>query len=310
MSTTQGQTVPVVPLPDDVRFLDVVTEWDPGLPWDQWTAQMLVPATFRPVSVPRVIAIANQKGGAGKTTTTVEFAAALAARGLRVRMIGADPQRASLPAWLEPAYPEGLEPKQRRTLTHVFFGNCSLADATYPTKFKGLYIVPGGTKLGRVESENQLVGRESCIQRGIAQDPSYDVNLIDCGPTLGVITVSALAAAEDVIVPTLAGRMDLLGVSDLHRSFTRVKETLNPKLEVRAIVLNEWDRTSVMQKTAFQVVQDYPHAIVAPVHRSTKIKEAVGEYLPTRLYAPRSKPSIEFDQLVSLYFGDVKGVGQ
>ncbi|MFG2533547.1 ParA family protein [Streptomyces sp. NPDC048516] len=296
-----------MPLPDDLAFLDIVTEWDESVHWNQWRPQLLVPATFRPLSVPRVIVIANQKGGVGKTTTTVELAAALAARGLLVRVIGADPQRASLPEWLVPQHPEGLEPKRRMSLAHVFFGRCSLADATYPTVFKGIYIVPGGGKLGRVESENTLPGRDGCIQRGIAADPRFDVNIIDCGPTLGVITVSALAAGDGVIVPTQAGRFDLLGASDLHRSFTLVRDSMNPKLKICAVILNEWDRTKVMQETAFQVAKDYPGAVIAPVRRSVKVPEAIGEYMPTRLYAPKDNVTRDFDQLTGVLFAPKGG---
>ncbi|MBV9024654.1 MAG: AAA family ATPase [Streptomycetaceae bacterium] len=307
MSITQAQTVPLPRLSDDLAFLDIVTGWDETVHWSNWRPQLLVPAMFRPVPVPRIIVIANQKGGAGKTTTTVELAAALVARGLTVRVIGGDPQRASLPEWLVPQYPEDLEPKKRMSLAHVFFRKCTLAEATYPTKYKGLWIVPGGSKLGRVESENTLPGREGCIERGIAADRRFDVDIIDCGPTLGIITVSALSAADDLIVPTQAGRFDMLGVSDLHKSWTTVRDTVNPKLELRAVILNEWDKTKVMQATAFQVAKDYPHAVIAPLRRSVKVVEAVGEYKPTRLYAPRDNASRDMDQFAGVLFA-LKGV--
>lgn len=302
MPITQAQTVPLPRLSDDLVSLDVVTEWDETVHWKDWRPQLRVPATFRPLALPRVIAIANQKGGAGKTTTTVELAAALVARGLVVRVIGADPQRASLPEWLVPQYPEGLEPKKRMSLAHVFFRKCSLADATYPTLYKNLWIVPGGSKLGRVESENTLPGREGCIGREIEADRRFDVDIIDCGPTLGIITVSALSAANDMIVPTQAGRFDLLGVSDLHKSWTTVRDTVNPGLEVRAVILNEWDKTKVMQATAWQVAKDYPHAVIAPMRRSVKVVEAVGEYQPTRLYAPKDNAARDMDQFAGVMF--------
>ncbi|WP_037874052.1 ParA family protein [Streptomyces sp. PsTaAH-124] len=302
MSITQAQTVPLPRLSDDLAFLDVVTEWDTTVAANKMQPQLLVPATFRPLVLPRIIAVANQKGGAGKTTTTVELAAALVARGLTVRVIGADPQRASLPEWLLPQYPEGLEPKKRMSLAHVFFRKCTLADATYPTRYRGLWIVPGGSKLGRVESENTLPGREGAIGREIAVDRRFDVDIIDCGPTLGIITVSALSAADDLIVPTQAGRFDMLGVSDLHNSWTTVRDTVNPKLELRAVVLNEWDRTKVMQATMHQIAKDYPHAVLAPLRRSVKVVEAVGEYQPTRVYAPRDNASRDMDQFAGVMF--------
>ncbi|MFM9449131.1 ParA family protein [Streptomyces acidiscabies] len=312
MSITQAQTVPIPPLPGYSWRLPTVASWVEPIEWNKWRAQLRVPASFRPLlpgATTRTVAVANQKGGVGKTTTVAELAAAAASRDWIVRAIGVDPQKAGLSAWLKPVYPEGLEPKRRRTLTHVFQGACTLDEATYPTCFKGVYVVPAGSKLGGVEKDSDLVGREVAISRGIQSSSlPIDLNLLDCGPTLGTLTVAALAAAEAVIIPTEAGKMETLGVSDVYKTITKVQEAYNPKLYVLAVVLTEWARSAVMKETAIQLATDFPDAVVAPVRPSVKVKEAVGEEKPTRLHAPRDSAARDFDQLADILFGGREAV--
>jgi chromosome partitioning protein len=308
MSITQAQTVPIPPLPGYSWRLPVVASWTEPIDWAKWRAQLRVPASFRPLdpgTTVRTIAVANQKGGVGKTTTVAELGAAAAARGRIVRVIGVDPQKAGLSAWLKPVYPEGLEPKRRRTLTHVFHGACTLDEATYPTRFKGLYIVPAGSKLGGVEKDADLVGRELAISRGLQSSSlGINLNLLDCGPTLGTLTIAALAAAEAVIIPTEAGKMETLGVGDVYNTIRKVQEAYNAKLYVLAVILTEWARSGVMKETAIQLATDFPDAVIAPVRPSVKVKEAVGEEKPTRLHAPKDSAARDFDQLTGVLFGE------
>ncbi|MFF5695046.1 ParA family protein, partial [Streptomyces albidoflavus] len=112
-----------------------MTAWDESTSYQAWRPQILLPSTFRKAAAPRVFVVVNQKGGAGKTTSTVELAAAWAAAGYRVRVIDADHQEAALSAWLVPQYPAG-EPQH--SLRSVFFDEATLAEATYPTRFKGI----------------------------------------------------------------------------------------------------------------------------------------------------------------------------
>jgi chromosome partitioning protein len=307
MSITQAQTVPIPPLAGYSWHLPTVASWAEPIEWARWRAQLRVPASFRavrPGTTVRTIAVANQKGGVGKTTTVAELGAAAAARDWVVRVIGVDPQKAGLSAWLKPVYPEGLEPKRRRSLTHVFHGACTLDEATYPTRFKGLYVVPAGSKLAGVEKDADLVGRELAISRGIQSSSlGIDLNLLDCGPTLGTLTVAALAAADEVIIPTEAGVMEALGVGDVYNTIRKVQEAYNPKLSVLALILTEWARSGVMKDTALQLAADFPDAVIAPVRPSVKVKEAVGEEKPIRLHAPRDSAARDFDQLAGVLFG-------
>ncbi|MDX3500129.1 ParA family protein [Streptomyces turgidiscabies] len=285
-----------------------MASWEEPIEWVKWRAQLRVPSSFQPLrpgTTVRTIAVANQKGGVGKTTTVAELGAAAAARDWVVRVIGVDPQKAGLSAWLKPIYPEGLDPKRRRSLTHVFHKTCTLDEATYPTRFKGLYVVPAGSKLGGVEKDGDLVGRELTIARGIQSSSlDIDLNLLDCGPTLGTLTVAALVAADAVIIPTEAGKMETLGVGDVYNTIRKVQEAYNAKLYVMALILTEWARSAVMKATAIQLATDFPDAVIAPVRPSVKVKEAVGEEKPTRLHAPKDSATRDFDQIAGVLFGD------
>ncbi|ELP62929.1 CobQ/CobB/MinD/ParA nucleotide binding domain protein [Streptomyces turgidiscabies Car8] len=308
MSVTQAQTVPIPPLSGYSWHLPTVASWEEPIEWVKWRAQLRVPSSFQPLrpgTTVRTIAVANQKGGVGKTTTVAELGAAAAARDWVVRVIGVDPQKAGLSAWLKPIYPEGLDPKRRRSLTHVFHKTCTLDEATYPTRFKGLYVVPAGSKLGGVEKDGDLVGRELTIARGIQSSSlDIDLNLLDCGPTLGTLTVAALVAADAVIIPTEAGKMETLGVGDVYNTIRKVQEAYNAKLYVMALILTEWARSAVMKATAIQLATDFPDAVIAPVRPSVKVKEAVGEEKPTRLHAPKDSATRDFDQIAGVLFGD------
>lgn len=281
--------------------LEVVRAWDAGTPYQTWRPQILAPATFRPAVPPRVYAVVNQKGGAGKTTTVVELAAAWAAAGLRVRVIDADPQEAALSAWLRADYPEGGE---RYSLRSVFFDDCTLAEATYPTGFAGVDIVPSGSDLARVEYERPI-GAEQALAAAVAEEAAtgggaYDVTLIDGAPSLGLVTVAALTAADEAIVPLKVGGLDVMGMNSLHKTLRRVQRKTNPKLTVGAVLLTAWDKSGFARQLATHVSEDYPEAAVVPIRRSIRAAEAPAARQPVRVYAPEANVVSDYDQAAGL----------
>jgi len=287
-------------------YLPIVAEYDAEQPYKDWVPSLRVPATFRPAQVPRIFVVANQKGGAGKTTTALELAAAWVAMGYRVRVWDADPQKAALTAVTEPLWPQGVEERDRKTLTQLFLDRgTTLVEVTYETRFEGLTIVPSVGDLGTVE-KHEIMGGQTLIKRAIEADrrerPSEvpDIELIDSGPTLGLLTMAALGAADDVIVPAVAGGLDWIGMQDLDETLTTAREALNPNFRVAAVVLTEWHRSGVQRAVAEGLAADYPDALVAPVRRSPKIKESPFELVPTRLYAPKDKAVADFAQLASM----------
>ncbi|MBK3585362.1 ParA family protein [Streptomyces sp. MBT57] len=287
-------------------YLPVVAEYDAEQSYNDWGACLRVPATFRPAQVPRIFVVANQKGGAGKTTTALELAAAWVAMGYRVRVWDADPQKAALTAVTEPLWLEGVEERDRKTLATLFLvRGTTLADVTYETRFEGLTIVPSLSDLGTVE-KHEIMGGQTLIKRAIDADrrerPSEvpDIELIDSGPTLGLLTMAALGAADDVVVPVVAGGLDYIGMEDLDTTLTTAREALNPDFRVAAVVLTEWHRSGVQKEVGQAMAADYPDSVVAPVRRSPKVRESPFELVPTRMYAPKDKAVADFAQLASL----------
>ncbi|MER5555952.1 ParA family protein [Streptomyces sp. NPDC002793] len=284
--------------------LDVVSTWDADTPYQAWRPQILEPPTFRPATPPRVYVAVNQKGGAGKTTTAVELAAAWAAAGLRVRVIDADHQEAALSVWLLPQYPEG---SPRHSLRSVFFDECTLAEATYPTLFEGVDVVPSGLDLSRVEYERPI-GAENAIAAAIAQEAQeagghspYDVTLIDAAPSLGLVTVAALTAGDEALVPVKVGGLDMKAMASLDRTIRSVQRKTNPKLKVGAVFLTAWDKSDFARQLATKVSEDYPDAVVVPIRRSVRAAEAPIAEQPVRLYAPKSTAAGDYDQAAHLF---------
>ncbi|MEQ6028203.1 ParA family protein [Streptomyces salinarius] len=287
--------------------LEIVTGWDADTPYQSWRPQILVPPTFRQASAPRVFVVVNQKGGAGKTTTTVELAAAWAAAGLRVRVIDADHQEAALSAWLLPQYPEG---STRHSLRSVFFEDCTLAEATYPTLFAGVDVVPSGADLQRVEYERPI-GAEQGLAAALAQEAEeaggrspYDVTLIDAAPSLGLVTVAALTAADEALVPIKVGGLDMKGMASLHKTIRSVQRKTNPKLRVGAVLLTAWDKSTFARQLATKVSEDYPEAAVVPIRRSIRAAEAPLAEEPIRLYAPEAAPAGDYDQAAAVLLAE------
>ncbi|MER6789503.1 AAA family ATPase [Streptomyces sp. NPDC000658] len=278
--------------------LEIVSAWDADTPYQAWRPQILVPPTFRPATAPRTYAVVNQKGGAGKTTSAVELAAAWAADGYRVRVIDADHQEAALSAWLLPQYPdEG----PRHSLRSVFFDECSLAEATYPTLFENLYVVPSSIDLQRVEYERPI-GAEQALAAALADEaqqaggPAWDVTVIDGAPSLGLVTVAALTASDEVIVPVKVGGLDMKGMASLHKTIRSVQRKTNPKLRVGSVLLTAWDKSDFARQLAAKVSEDYPEAAVIPIRRSIRASEAPIAEEPVRMYAPKSTAAGDYDQ--------------
>ncbi|MFC9951767.1 ParA family protein [Streptomyces prasinus] len=283
--------------------LEIVSAWDADTPYQAWRPQILVPPAFRQAEAPRVFVVVNQKGGAGKTTSAVELAAAWAAAGLRVRVIDADHQEAALSVWLLPQYPDG---SPRHSLRSLFFDECSLAEATYPTLFAGVDVVPSGVDLSRVEYERPI-GAEQALAAAIAQEAKeaggrspYDVTLIDGAPSLGLVTVAALTAADEALVPIKVGGLDMKGMASLHRTIRSVQKKTNPKLRVGAVLLTAWDKSGFARQLAAKVSTDYPEAAVIPVRRSIRAAEAPLAEQPIRLYAPEAAPAGDYDQAAAV----------
>ncbi|EDY43220.2 ParA family ATPase [Streptomyces sp. SPB074] len=260
--------------------------------------QLTVPVAF--TGGHRTYVCVNQKGGAGKTTTSVELAAGWVAMGYTVRLIDADPQEASLSGeWLLPDF-EGIAPKDRHTLTDVLFGRQPLDEATYETSVRGLYLVPSGMDLGTVEYDPRAA-RDGSLRTAIRKSKApVDITIIDAPPALGKLSINGLIAADQVLVPLRVGALDRKALQDLHRTIRRVQEDENPDLVVAAAVMTSWDKSNYAGLVGASLRRDFPEAIIAPARRNVQVAAAADFGLPLRALHPRATTSGDYDQLARL----------
>jgi chromosome partitioning protein len=249
--------------------------------------------------------ITNQKGGQGKTTTTVELGAVLASRGAMVRIVDADPQIGSATFWLPPQYDGAGE---RPDLSHVLLGQAGLDEATWPTTVPGLYIVPSYHTAGQFEAVRPP-GADLILRQAIDDGQDFDITLIDCPPNLGLLTVTAITAADDVIIPCQPGGLDLAGVSDLNQTLALVRRRLNPALHVTAVVVCGKMRSNLASAVEQQLAADYPDAIHRTIRRAVTASEAPAAHQPLQQYAPRATAAADYRALADALYQE-RGSGQ
>lgn len=232
-----------------------------------------------------MLAIVNQKGGVGKTTTAINLGAALAALERRILLVDCDPQGNATRGLGQVA----SEPH----LYHVLAGQAAAADAVRPTGFPHLDLLPANRDLVGVEVE--FVGLESWeLRLRRALEPilsSYDTILLDCPPSLGHLTVLALAAADSVLVPLQAEYFALEGVSELVSTVRRVQSGLNTRLEISGILLTMFDdRTNLSRDVAHELRRHFPSQVFETiVPRNVRLAEAPSHGLPILQYDIKSR---------------------
>ena len=244
---------------------------------------------------PIVVALANQKGGVGKSTTAINLAASLAFRDQRVLLIDLDPQgNASSGLGIERG---GIEV----SVYDVLLKESSLEDAIEPTSVRNLFVVPATIDLAGAEIELvSMFSRETRLRSAIeAREQDFDIIFIDCPPSLGLLTVNALAAADEVMIPIQCEYYALEGLSQLIRNVELVTSSLNPELKIGGVVLTMFDgRTNLSRDVADQVREffgDVAYRTVVP--RSVRLSEAPSYGEPIEAFDPMSRGAIAYRHL-------------
>src|SRR5574344_515645 len=188
--------------------------------------------------MPRILAVANRKGGVGKTTTTVNVATAMAAAGKKVLVVDLDPQGNASTSM-------GINKRGRMASTYeVLIGESSLTEAVVWTEIPNFSLVPSSPDLAGAEVELvDMEHREFVLKNAFAKHAiNYDYILIDCPPSLSLVTINALVAADAVIVPLQCEFLALEGITDLIRDINQIKKKFNPTLELQGVVLTMYDK--------------------------------------------------------------------
>jgi len=242
------------------------------------------------------IAVFNQKGGVGKTTTTVNVAAGLAEQGLKVLAVDIDPQGNTT---------SGLgvdKNKLKRTIYDVLLGGVSMKDVKMPTPMKNLDLIPSNMDLAGAEIELLDISKREYLLRNCLENikNEYDYIIIDCPPAVNILTLNALAAANSVLVPIQCEYYALEGLTHLINTVRLVQQKINPDLYIEGIVFTMYDaRTNLSLQVVEEVKRYFSKEIYTTlIPRNVRLGEAPSHGLPIMLYDEKSKGTESYRLLV------------
>jgi chromosome partitioning protein len=240
-----------------------------------------------------VLVVSNQKGGVGKTTTAISLGAAMVDRGQRVLIVDLDPQ-ANATSGL------GISKERANGIYGVLLRERPLPEAVVPTSVGGLDLLPSGPEMAGAEVELvPLMAREYRLRKALRDAAGYDVVIVDCPPSLGLLTVNALAAGDGVVVPVQCEYYALEGLAQLLATIEAVRERLNERLEVLAIVLTMEDRRNRLSMQVIEEVRKHFPKLVARarIPRTVRLAEAPSHGKPISVYDPQSRAAKAYAEL-------------
>lgn len=239
----------------------------------------------------KTLAISNQKGGVGKTTTSVNLAASLAARGQKVLLVDLDPQgNASTGSGIDKA-------RLKHSIYHVLIGDKAMADVIVKSEKSGFDVAPSNRELAGAEVElvNEIA-RETRLKQALSTINGYDYILLDCPPALNFVTVNALTAADSVMIPMQCEYYALEGLSDLVNTIKKVRAHLNPKLEIEGLLRTMFDTRNMLgQQVSAQLESHFGDKVYKTViPRNIRLAEAPSYGVPALVYDKTSKGAVAY----------------
>ena len=245
----------------------------------------------------KIIAVANQKGGVGKTTTSVNLAACLAKAGKKVLLIDMDPQGNAT---------SGLGVDNRsveKSIYDVLIGEMNIEEVILKTDYQRLYICPSSIALSGAEIELvNIMAREYRLREALSEKKKdFDYILLDCPPSLGLVTLNALTAANSVLMPIQCEYYALEGLSQLTATIRRVKKLLNPNIEIEGVLMTMFSaRTNLAIQVVDEVKKFFPQKVYKTIiPRNVRLSEAPGFGQPVVVYDPSSRGAESYTELAA-----------
>ena len=252
----------------------------------------------------KIIAVANQKGGVGKTTSCVNLAAYIVSAGKKVLLIDIDPQGNACQS-------VGVEVQDgQKTIYEVLIGEATIKEAIYPSVMNGLDVIPSTNDL--FEAEVDLVymdNREKVLKEALSSvNDEYDYIFIDCPPSLGLLTVNVLTATNSIIVPIQCEYFALVGLSQLMNTVRLVKKALNPNIEIEGILLTMKDNRSNLVSQVSEEIKKYFGSKVyeTTIPRNIRLAESPSHGKPIIMYDNKSKGAVAYKNLADEFLKNNK----
>ncbi len=244
----------------------------------------------------RVIAVANQKGGVGKTTTVINLGASLAMNDCDVLLIDFDPQ-------VNATSGLGIRETQGNNINSLILGESNLNEVVKPTGVEGLMIIPGSRDLSGLEIElASAEEREYLLKEALEESTAkFDYVLIDCPPSLGLLTINALVASNEVLVTLQSEYYALEGLSHLMDTVKNIRKLWNPGLKISGVVLTMFDRRLILSREVEEEVREFMGSTLFNTYipRNVKLSEAPSYGIPALMYDAKSKGALSYFDLAA-----------